>query len=281
MGLSIKQFLGVPVGIALAFIAFYVVREVNPNLFMFLCVLAFIFTIIPFVLAFLGSRKRQKEKEGRFLEFTRDLVEGVKSGTPVNKAIINLQNRDYGALSPHIKKLANQIYLGINLEKAFTTFAKDTKSKVVSRSVSLISEAQRAGGKIETILQSVAGSVNQIRDLEKERLSSVYNLIIQGYIIFLVFIVIMLVLEYAILPLAVEFSQNQVEGLTGQIGSSEPISQEDFSNPLFFMLLVQSLFAGIVVGKISEGSVLGGIKHSFLLTTLTLLIVTGTRAILG
>ena len=83
------------------------------------------------------------------------------------------------------------------------------------------------------------------------------------------------------MPLAVEFSQNQVEGLTGQIGSSEPISQEDFSNPLFFMLLVQSLFAGIVVGKISEGSVLGGIKHSFLLTTLTLLIVTGTRAILG
>jgi len=54
-----------------------------------------------------------------------------------------------------------------------------------------------------------------------------------------------------------------------------------FSMPLFIMLLIQSFFAGLVIGKISEGSVKKGIKHSFILLAITLLITTGARALFG
>jgi len=249
------------------------------NLFYFILVVSVVVSLLPFMFSFLSSQKIQKEKEEKFLEFTRDLVEGVKSGTPINKAIVNLQNRDYGSLSNHVKKLANQIYLGINLTDAFTTFAKETKSKVIARAMVLISEAQKAGGKIESIIGAVSSSVSQIEVLKKKRKASISNLVIQGYIIFIVFIIIMLVLEYSILPLAVEFSQTEVEGLDR--GNTQILTKAQFSVPLFVMLLVQALFAGLVVGKLSEGTVLSGIKHSFILLTLTLLIVTGTRAFLG
>jgi len=209
-----------------------------------------------------------------FLAFSRDLVENVKSGTPVSKGIINLRSRNYGALSPHVSKLANQLSMGITLTEALNNFSHETNSTVISRAVSLISEAEKAGGKIETIIESVAISVNQIDNLRKERKAAVSNLIMQGYIIFIVFIIIMLVLEFKILPLVADLSSGG--GLGVNIKKIDP---DEFSMPLLVTILVQSFFAGLVVGKISEGNLKAGIKHSFILLALTLLITTGAKAL--
>jgi archaeal flagellar protein FlaJ len=269
-----KNFVGLILGLLIVVVAFIFLR--GDNMFWFLTVLAAIISALPFLVMLLLSQGRQKEKESRFLEFTRDLVENVKSGTPVSKSILNLQKREYGALTPHVQKLGNQISLGITLTNALRTFAKETKSKVISRAVGLISEAERAGGKIETILESVARSVNQIEDLKKERKSAISNLVVQGYIIFIVFIIIMLVLEFKILPLTAGLAD--VEGLSISVSNVDPST---FAAPLFIMILVQSFFAGLVIGKIAEGSLMNGIKHSFILLALTLLITTGAKALLG
>ena len=220
------------------------------------------------------GQSRQKEKEKKFLEFTRDLVENVRSGTPISKSIINLRGRNYGTLSPHIEKLANQLSMGIVLTNAFKVFSNETKSRVISRAVGLISEAERAGGKIDTILDSVARSVNQIEQLRDERKAAVSNLVTQGYLIFFVFIIIMLVLEFKILPLVSDLQDGG--GLS--IGATN-LNPDQFSMPLFVMLLVQSFFAGLVIGKISEGSVKAGFKHSFILVALTLLVTTGAKVL--
>ncbi len=242
----------------------------------FLLVISVLIIVIPFMVSFLLLQSRQREKEEKFLEFTRDLVEMVRSGTPISKSIINLRKRVYGTLSPHIVKLANQLTIGITLTDALITFAKETSSPVISRAVSLISEAERAGGNIEVILESVSNSVAQVDKLRKERQASVSNLVTQGYMIFFVFIIIMLVMEFKILPLVSDLQGG--EGLSLNVGKMNP---EQFSMPLFVMLLVQSFFAGLVIGKISEGSLKAGIRHSFILLTVTLLITTGARVLFG
>ena len=199
MEIKFKYFGGIILAVIIVGLSFYYLYPEKASMFYFVLVLGLIMSVLPFMVSFLFGRGKQREKEEKFLEFTRDLVQGVKSGTPINKSIINLQRRDYGALTPHVKKLANQIYFGISLNVAFDTFAKETKSRVISRAMVLISEAQKAGGRIETIVEAVAKSVNQIENLRKERMSSVYNLVVQGYIIFFVFIIIMLILEFKIL----------------------------------------------------------------------------------
>jgi len=246
------------------------------NLLYFLLVISLIVGVLPFMISFLLGQSKQKEREEKFLEFVRDLVETVRSGTPISKAVVNLRNRNYGSLTPHIRKLANQLSIGITLTVALQNFAKDTKSRVISRAVSLISEAERAGGKIDTILDSVAESVNQIEQLRKERKAAVSNLVTQGYLIFIVFIIIMLVLEFKILPLVSTLQGGS--GLSVSVGSVNP---DQFSMPLFVMLLVQSFFAGLVIGKISEGTIKAGLKHSFILVALTLLITTGAKVLFG
>ena len=164
----------------------------DKNIFYLLIVLGIIVAVSPFAIGIIASSLKEREIDERFLEFVRDLVENVKSGTPISKSISNLKKRDYGKLSPHIEKLNNQISLGIPLTAAFATMANDTRSRTISRAITLISQAEKAGGQIETILESVANSVNQTENLRNERKSSVFNLIVQGYIIFIVFIVIML-----------------------------------------------------------------------------------------
>lgn len=257
---------------ALDFYFFYATR-----FFSFFLVVTFLIGTVPFLIAFLADRKLQKEYEARFLEFARDLVENVKSGTPISKSIINLRTRNYGALSFYVQKLANQISIGIPLTGALNTFARDTGSQVVARAVVLISEAERAGGQIETILESVSNSINQIEELKKERKSAVYNLMVQGYIIFLIFILIMLILQYQIVP-RIPASGEPIGGLSMQI---KPLDAASFATPLLILLIVQAVFSGLVIGKISEGSLSDGIKHSFILLAITLLIKTGATAFFG
>lgn len=272
---------GACVALLVAFIFFF-----GTPYFGFILVVGLIGGSLPFVINFLVEQKKQQEKEEMFLEFSKDLVENVKSGTPVSKGIMNLRKRNYGSLSPHIAKMANQLNMGITLNSALLTFAKESKSKVISRAVGLISEAERAGGSIESVLESVAKSVQQIDNLNKERKSSVFNLIVQGYIIFVVFIIIMLVLEFKILPMVSEIGGIDAGGGGGQLGGfggggGGKIDPEKFSTPLFSMVLVQAFFAGLVIGKISEGSLKGGIKHSFILLAITMTVTTGARAIFG
>jgi len=45
--------------------------------------------------------------------------------------------------------------------------------------------------------------------------------------------------------------------------------------------MVQGFFAGLVIGKLSEGSIKAGIKHSAIITALTYLAITGMKAFIA
>ncbi|VVB80247.1 Type II secretion system (T2SS), protein F [uncultured archaeon] len=244
----------------------------------FLVSVIFVLMLLPFVSENVLVSKKQKEKDSKFLEFVRDLVENVKSGTPIAKAILNVQSRDYGALTIHVRKLGNQIALGIPLTTALVNFASDSKSPVIKRAVGLISEAERSGGQIDSILSSVSGSVDQTEKLKKEQRSAVFNLVVQGYIIFVIFILIVLVLQYLILPLTKDIGGAGFKDLNSNIKVGANVN---FEVPLLSLLIVQSFFAGLVIGKISEGSLKDGIKHSFILIGLTLVISSLAALIFG
>ena len=220
--------------------------------------------------------RKEREKEEMFLEFSRNLVESVKSGTPISKAIINVKDKNYESLSPYIKKLANQILLGIPVRKALEIFAKDVDNKLISRSINLIGEAENAGGNIEEILEAVAKSVAETEKLKKERAAAISSLVIQGYIIFFVFIAIMLVMQFKILPMTAGISELGKAGISG-IATTE-ISE--LNKPFLYLLIAQGFFAGLVIGKLAEGSIKAGIKHSFILVIVSILISTGAEVFL-
>lgn len=267
-----------------------------------------IFSIVvafaPLWIKFFLTLQRQSEIESRFPEFVRNLSGSIKSGMPAPKAIIHVSRIDYGALSPHVRKLANQIEWSIPVHKALLNFANDTKNMVIKRAISSVIEAEMSGGNIEDVLESVTESVVEIKKLKQKRRAAIHAQIVQSYVIFGVFLIVMIIIQNLLVPYiqSLETAAGP-EGTSGVAaigfkGGSAGLTMKvdiDTSSPnaffktlgkwfsslhgVFFMVAaIQALFAGLVVGKLSEGSINYGIKHSLIMvlfSIVTILIAQG------
>jgi|TARA_Y100000310_G_scaffold344913_1_gene460484 flagellar protein FlaJ len=245
--------------------------------FFFLMVgIGLIIAVVPFVFLIIQETRITNEKEQMFLEFARNLAESVKTGTPISKSILNVKNKPYGALSKHIQKLSNQIYLGIPLVTALQIFSRDIGSKTISRAITLIGQAEKSGGDIGEILDSVAGAVNETDKLKKERKAVISTLVVQGYIIFLVFLVIVLVLQFRIIPMISGIGDINIGSAT-EINQDKEMISIDASNAFLYLLLIQGFFSGLTIGKLSEKNLKAGIKHSFVLMVLSFSVSSGAN----
>jgi len=276
------QWIGIGLSIVIIIFSFFLF---GTRFFFFVFGIGILMGMAPFVFSIINETRIASEKEEMFLEFSRNLVESVKTGTPINKSIINVKDKPYGVLSENIKKLANQISLGIPLEKALQTFSRDVKNRAISRALTLIGQAERSGGEIGGILGSVTEAISTVEKLKKERKAAISTLVVQGYIIFLVFIVIILVLQFQILPLLVDIAPDLggTAGIgIGSIGGNgAPITQEEISSSFLYLLLAQGFFSGLAIGKLSEGNIKAGVRHSFILMLFAFLIATGANVIFG
>jgi flagellar protein FlaJ len=252
---------------------------IDTKFFFFIIGLGILIGASPFVFSIIYETKITNEKEEMFLEFSRNLVESVKTGTPISKSIINIKNKSYGALSIHVEKLANQISLGIPLNIALKVFAKDVNNNTISRALTLIGQAERAGGDIGKILESVTEAVRMSDKLKKERKAAISTLVAQGYIIFFVFIIIILVMQFQIIPMIAGIAETGTLGIGGVTGGTN--QQEEITVSFIYLLLIQGFFSGLTIGKLAEGSVKSGIKHSFALMLMSFLISTVANLIFG
>ena len=270
------------VGIGLSLVIIISSLFLIGNKYFFLIIgLGIIVGVSPFVFSIIYETRINNEKEEMFLEFARNLAESVKTGTPISKSIVNVKNKPYGVLSENIRKLANQISLGIPLNFALDVFSKDVNNKTISRTLTLIGQAERAGGNIGEILESVAGAVSTSDKLKKERKAVISTLVVQGYIIFLVFMVIVLVMQFKILPMVSGIADVETIGSVGVISEGEKLSQGELTGSFLYLLLIQGFFSGLVIGRLAEGSVKSGIKHSFALMLISFLVSAGASVFLG
>lgn len=270
MELKKIQWIGIIAGLVVVFLS---LLFLGTRFFFFILWFGVLIGVSPFVFTTMRETQINRKKEEMFLEFTRNLVESVRTGTPISKAILNMRNKSFGVLSKHVEKLANQIAIGIPLNSALQTFAKDINNKTVLRTITLIGQAERAGGDIGEILESVANAVSIADKLKKERKAVISTLVVQGYIIFFVFIIIILVMQFYIIPLISGITNVGTLGVEGVTTGGE-IATDEISSSFLYLLLIQGFFSGLAIGKLSEGDIKVGIKHSFALIVFSFLIST-------
>jgi archaeal flagellar protein FlaJ len=279
MELKKIHWIGIVAGVLIIALSFLFLKT---SLFFFILWSGLLIGISPFVYTTMQATKEGAEKEEMFLEFTRNLVESVKTGTPISKSIVNMKKKPFGVLSKHIEKLANQISLGIPLKEALQIFANDVNNKTVSRTITLIGQAEKAGGNIGDILEAVAKAVSMSDKLKKERKAAISTLVVEGYIIFFVFIIIVLVMQFYIVPMISGIANIGSLGVPGiTAGGGGNTSALNISKAFLYLLIAQGLFSGLTIGKLSEGNLKAGVRHSFTLIVLSFLIYTVANAIFG
>ena len=288
-----KQYwIGIIIGLLIIILDLIYFR--GTKFFTAIIIVAFSIAWLQFWLDFFMERKKEKEVEMMFLNFVRNLVSGIKSGMPVANAIIIASEEDYGFLNAGIKKLANQLKWSIPLHRVLVTFAKGTKNNIIKRAISTVIEAEESGGNIEEVLESITSSLLTIKKIKDRREASVHTQIIQSYIIFLVFLGVMVVIQNFLIPYLT--GEELAIGSLGLFGGTAGVAMRisvalDYSNFIGFfsslaswfvslngvflmLVLIQGFFAGIVIGKLAVGNIRSGLKHSIVLMTLALLVMT-------
>ena len=93
--------------------------------------------------------------------------------------------------------------------------------------------------------------------------------------------------QFKILPIAVTLGNSAGQGsalsglnLGGATGGPAATIDE-LTRPFLWLLITQGFFTGLVIGKLSEGKIKNGLKHSFILTMFAILIGTGAKLFVG
>ncbi len=166
---------------------------------------------------------------------------------------------------PAIKQIDNMISWGVSFEDALLQFAKKYPTPLIRRTIFTLIEASRMGGPLGEILEGVATDAEETKALERKRSSETKPYLMVCYISYFVFLAVILIMSYVFLPMMKEAAEVATgEALPGGIGQFA-VSDEDLAlyNMLFFhALVIQGFFAGIVTGKLGEGKVVAGLKHS-------------------
>lgn len=221
--------------------------------------------IAPMLLIRYYLYRADRQIEARFPDFLRDVADAINSGMTLPQAVKHVMHNDYGALSKYVKQVAVQIDWGVPFEKIFRNFAEKTKNRVIKRAVSTIIETHRSGGRIADSLTAVTETLIEIEKIRKERLAHVYQQILTGYMIYFVFLGIMLGLIKFLLPgMVLPVS----EGSAGIAATAGPETAEAFKEMFLWLTLIEGAFSGIAIGKMSEGTVIAGMKHSMILCSI-------------
>lgn len=225
-----------------------------------LFILTVVFGAGPFGYYYNKDRKRIQAMDDKFPDFLRDIAESARAGMTLPRALVTAATGTYGALTPEIKMMAAQVEWGVEFGDALARFSQRCRTPLIDRTVSLIVEAQRAGGSVVDILTAAAEDAREIKQIVSERNTqmSMYNVVI--YISFFVFIAVVLVLSAQFIPAfktAVgAASGQQVGGLTFR-----DFDPEDFNTMFFQAALVQAIGGGLVGGVLSKGSPISGFMH--------------------
>jgi flagellar protein FlaJ len=193
-----------------------------------------------------------KMLETIFPNFLRDVTENIRTGMTLPQAIKTCSANDYGILSPYIKDMSMKISFGIPFEHVLTDFAEKSQSVIIKRNIHTIIETHRSGGALDTVLESVVQSFIELDKIKKERTARVSSQMVNGYLIYFVFLGVMVGLSSFMVP-----AFRWIEGA----GEMKAVFTEIFRN----LIIVQGFFAGLAIGKMAEGTIMAGIKHALIL----------------
>jgi flagellar protein FlaJ len=247
------------------------------QLFSTISIVAVITFAFPMMLFIYADYKKKREVEELFPIFLRDFVESVRSGLTLPQSFKSLRENDYKALTPYIKKIASQLDWGIPVEKVLLNFAKETESKLIGRIVSSVVESHRFGGNFADTFEALSSTAIEVDRLRQERRLYLQSQLITGYIIFFVFLMVIIGLGKFLVP---SLSEVSAAGLGTSIGgaSAAPTASSDLAGEykVIFrnLIMLQGLFAGLAVGKLAEGSIISGIKHSLIMVTIGIVVFT-------
>jgi len=236
--------------IMFAFLAYW--RTATFDEFVFFAIIAAVSP--PAILSYVDYRWRKAVDE-HLPDLFRSLVQAQETGRTLPQALENAAKRDYGPLTAELRKMTAQMSWGMSFEDALLTMGKRVNTVLMERTVPMIIEASRSGGHVEKVFDPMGKFIQSTLLLEKERRTQTRPYIAIIYVAFFVFLFTIILLFNSFF---VSIEQLPILGTT-------VMAPAEIKRMFFHMTAIQSFFGGLVAGKMGEGTINAGLKHSLIL----------------
>lgn len=212
-------------------------------------------TIFPPTVLNYADYKWRKAVNEHLPDLFRSIVQAQETGMTLPQALEEASRRDYGPLTAELKKMTAQISWGLPFEEALLSLEKRVNTVLIQRTVPMVIEASRSGGHVERVFDPMGKFIQTTLLLDKERRNQTRPYIAIIYVAFFVFL-------FTIILLFKSFFAG-IENLP--ILGSAVIAPEEMQRMFFHMTAIQAFFGGLVAGKMGEGTINAGLKHSLIL----------------
>ena len=237
--------------IVLAYVEFGTASTVLDQIAFF----AIIVAVFPSAMLSYIDYKWRKAVDEHLPDLFRSIVQAQETGMTLPQALEEASKRDYGPLTAELKKMTSQISWGMSFEQALLDMSNRVNTVLMQRTVPMIIEASRSGGHVEKVFDPMGKFIQTTLLLDKERRTQTRPYIAIIYVAFFVFL-------FTIILLFKSFFVS-IEGLP--ILGNATMSPEQTQRLFFHMTVVQAFFGGLVAGKMGDGTVNAGLKHSLIL----------------
>ncbi len=199
---------------------------------------------------------RWKRSVDKYLpDLFRSIVQAQKTGMTLPQAVEEASKRKYGPMTKELQKMVAQMSWGVSFEDALQSLGKRVDTALLRQTIPLILEAQRSGGQVEKVFEPLEEFVRTTLTFDAERKTQIRPYLAIIYVAFFVFLFTIIMLFKSFFVDMVDFELSQFELM--------PPSE---ARSIFFhMSAIQAFFGGLVAGKMGEGTVGGGLKHSVIL----------------
>src|SRR4030043_860738 len=188
----------------------------------------------------------------------RSIVQAQETGMTLPKALEEAAKRDYGPMTSELRKMTVQISWGASFEEALLAFGKRVGTVLTLRTVPMIIEASRSGGHVEKVFDPMGKFIQTTNLLEKERKTQTRPYIVIIYVALFVFVFTIVLL----------FKTFFTSGEGVPLLSTPTMTPAEMQRIFFRLSLIQGLFGGLVAGKMGEGTMSAGLKHSLVMMLL-------------
>lgn len=197
----------------------------------------------------------KKAVDERLPELFRSIVQAQETGMTLPRALDEAAKRDFGPLTAELRKVSAQISWGMTLEEALIAFARRVNTVLIHRTIPLIIEANRSGGHVEKIFDPMGKFIQSTLMLHKERRNLTRPYIAIVYVAFFVFL-------FTIVLLFKSFFV-EIQGLP--MFGTAIMAPAEIKRLFLHMTAIQGFFGGLVAGKMGEGTITAGFKHSLVM----------------
>lgn len=229
--------------------------------------------LIPFTIFYEIRAWRMRKIDERMPDLLKDLSNMNGSGVLFSNSLKILADSNMGILSKELKRLKEDLSWGTSTSRVLLKLENNIRTATSSRILHTLIKANESTGDLKSVLSVTAEQVKSEEELKKERSSDMAVYIITIYVAFFVFLFVVYILAMYFFPQSVSF-KSASQGMEAALIGNGFFNIKEYTMLMFHSTLIQAFASGLVAGKMGQGSIYLGLKHSVTMIILTYVVFT-------